>query len=113
MIIEGGDQWLQLRKQLLTTSSRKCPDHSDTGELTGVFVKPQQQGPNAVRAALVHPIAGDDTVGSALVLDLEHGALVRLVRASQRLGHHPVKASALELGEPLDREVMITGGWRD
>ena len=49
----------------------------------------------------MQPVAGDHHVGGALVLDLEHGAGVRLVRRGQRLGHHPVEPGALELLEPL------------
>jgi hypothetical protein len=34
MIIEGGDQGLQLGEQLLATSGRECADHPDAGQLT-------------------------------------------------------------------------------
>ena len=54
-------------------------------------------------AGLVPAVAGDHAVGGALVLDLEHGPLVGLVGAVQRLGDDAVEAGALELLEPVLR----------
>ena len=61
----------------------------------------------------MYAIARDDAIRRALVLDLEHGALVRLVRAGKRLGHHSVQPGALELGEPLHGHLVIAGGRRE
>ena len=52
-------------------------------------------------AALVPAKARDDAVALALVLHLEHDALVRLVDAGRRLGHHAVEPGALEAPEPV------------
>ena len=51
--------------------------------------------------ALVPAEAGDDAVGGARVLHLDHRALARLVDAVLRLGDHAVEAGALEARQPL------------
>jgi hypothetical protein len=56
-------------------------------------------------AVLVPAEAGDDAVGGALVLDLEHQALVGDVGEVAALGDHPVEAGALEAGEPVGRDL--------
>ena len=45
--------------------------------------------------------AGDDAIAVALVLHLQHHALVRLVDARRRLGDDAVEARALEAAEPV------------
>lgn len=70
-------------------------------------VEPEQERADGVGPALVHPVAGDDAVGRALVLDLEHEALVGLVGDVDRLGDDAVEARALELGEPALRDVAV------
>jgi hypothetical protein len=54
--------------------------------------------------------AGDDAVRRPVVLDLEHGPLVGLVRPVERLGHDPVEAGALEALEPLAGDVHVGRG---
>jgi hypothetical protein len=61
----------------------------------------------------VHPVAGDDAVGGAHVLDLEHHPLVRLVRQVERLGDDAVESGALELVEPPQGDVAVGRGRRD
>ena len=53
-------------------------------ELAVVAVEPEQQRADRVGSALVHPVARDDAVGGALVLELEHQALVGLVGDVER-----------------------------
>src|SRR6185437_8347630 len=60
-----------------------------------------------------HPVTGDHAVRGALVLDLEHDALVRLVGDGQRLGDHTVEPGSLELVEPALREAQIRRGGGD
>src|SRR5207237_5429243 len=48
---------------------------------------------------LVPAKAGDDAVALALVLHLEHHALVRLIDTRLRLGHHAVQSCPLEAAE--------------
>ena len=56
---------------------------------------------------LVPAKAGDDAVALALVLHLEHHALVRLIDTRLRLGHHAVQSCPLEAAEPVSRRVSI------
>jgi hypothetical protein len=52
----------------------------------------------------------DHAVALALVLDLEHDALVGLVGAGGGLGHHAVEAGALEAAEPVLGGGAVGGG---
>src|SRR5215813_11850610 len=70
MLIERGDQRLQFGEQLDALLHGKRADHADAGQLAVVSVQSEQQGPDAVLAALVHPVAGHHAVRGALVLDL-------------------------------------------
>ena len=54
---------------------------------------------------LVDAVAGDGTVGGALVLHLDQRALARLVGARERLGDHAVEPGALESTEPFVGDV--------
>ena len=101
--LERRDQRLQLVEQLLAPRHRERADHADRGQRAVVVVQAEQQRTDRVRPALVHPVAGDHAVGGALVLDLEHHPLVRLVGAVERLGDDAVQPGALELGEPALR----------
>ena len=77
---------------------------ADVLQVAGVVVETEQQRADGVSlAALVPAEAGDDAVAVALVLHLEHHALVRLVDAARRLRHHAVEAGALEAPEPVAR----------
>ena len=104
MVVERGDQRLQLGEQLPPLGHREGADDADGRERAVILVQPEQQRADRVGAGLVQPVAGDDAVGRALVLDLEHDALVRLVGDRQRLGDDAVEARALELVEPALRE---------
>ena len=84
----------------LRTGHRERADHADAGQPAFRGVQAEQQRADRVRAALVHPVAGHHAVRGPLVLDLEHGPLVRLVAAVQRLGDQPVQPGPLELAEP-------------
>ena len=64
---------------------------------------PSSSEPTSVaRPALVPAEAGDDAVGGARVLDLDHRALAGLVRAVSRLRDDAVEAGAFEAREPVD-----------
>ena len=56
---------------------------------------------------LVPAEAGDDAVRGALVLDLEHRPLARLVARVELLGHDAVEAGALEPVEPVGGQPAI------
>src|SRR5580658_10347123 len=79
VLVERGDQRLQLREQRDPLLHGERADHADAGQLPVVLVQPQQQGPDAVLAALVDPVPGHHAVRGPLVLDLEHHPLVLLV----------------------------------
>ena len=63
-----------------------------------------------VSAIFVPAEACDDAVAVALVLDLQHGALVGLVGAGEWLGDDAVEAGALEAAEPVLGEGAVVGG---
>jgi hypothetical protein len=55
-------------------------------EAAVVAVQPEEQRPNVrARAVLVPAEAGDDAIGGALMLDLQHRPLARLVGVRQLL----------------------------
>jgi hypothetical protein len=66
----------------------------------GVVVETEQQGAHGVFAVLVPAKAGDDAVGAAHVLDLEHRALARLIRRRLELRDDTVETGAFELRQP-------------
>ena len=100
-------------EELLAPRHRERADHADAGQRAVVVVEAEQQRADRVRPALVQPVAGDDAVGGALVLDLEHGPLVRLVGAVERLRDHAVETGALELVEPLLGDASVRGRRRE
>ena len=93
--------------------------HADVVQRAVVVVEAEQQRADQLAGAVLVPAeAGDDAVGGAHVLDLQHRALARLVRAARRLGDHAVEPGALEAVEPVGGErrdracigVRCTGG---
>ena len=89
MALEVGHQRLQLLEQLPAARHREGADDADRGQRAVVVVEPEHQRADRVRPALVHPVAGDDAVRGALVLDLEHDPLVRLVGARSAAWRRP------------------------
>ncbi len=76
--------------------------HADVVQRAARVVEPEQQRAHVGAGAVLVPAkARDDRVAGALVLDLEHRALARLVGAVSRLGHHTVEARALEAMKPV------------
>src|SRR6476646_8620471 len=77
-------------------------------QMTGVVVQAEEQrADRALLTALVPAEAGHDAVALALVLDLEHDALVRLVGAVDRLGDDAVEPRALEALEPVASDADV------
>src|SRR5690606_6775704 len=89
----------QLLDQLRPALHRERRRHPHVLQDALVVVQPEQQRPHH-RPALVQAVARHHHVRRALVLDLEHGPLVRPVAQVQRLGDHPVQARPLVLLEP-------------
>src|SRR5713226_986219 len=59
-------------------------------------------------AVFVPSKAGHDAIAVALMLDLEHHALVRLIGPGNRLGDNPVETRAFKALEPIRRDTWIT-----
>ena len=79
-------------------------------ERARVVEQAEQQRPDVgARAVLVPAEPGDDAVGRALVLDLEHRPLARLVGSVESLGDDPVETGALEPLEPVRGGRAIAG----
>jgi hypothetical protein len=80
-------------------------------EDAGVVVEAEQQRADRLGAALLGALvpaeAGDDAVGGASVLDLQHRPLARLVRRVERLGDDAVEAGALELAQPRGGDLAV------
>ena len=107
------DQRLELLPQLGAPRRREAGRDPDVLELAVVVVQPEQQRADQRllgRGGLVLAVAGEHDVGGALVLDLEHGALVGLVRRPERLGDDTVEPGALELLEPPLGLGRVLGG---
>ena len=71
-------------KSSLRRAIGKAPMTPDRRELPVVAVEAEQQRADRVGPALVHAVAGDDAVGGALVLDLEHQRACRARRRCRR-----------------------------
>src|SRR5919198_913253 len=93
----------QLVQQLPPPCHREGGGHADVLQPVLLVVEAEQQRADH-RAALVPAEAGHHAVGGPLVLDLEHHPLVGQVGQVTGLGHHPVKAGALEQPEPALRQ---------
>ena len=80
-------------------------------EQAAVVVEAEQQRAHAPAPGLVAEPA-NDTVGSAQMLDLEHGAFPRQVGEVQALRHHPVDLD-VAAAEPFFRFPQVTGERRE
>jgi len=73
-------QRFEQRHQLLADFHIERRRHADVMEIAMLVIETEQERADAFTlAVLVPPEAGDDAVGGARVLDLEHRALARLV----------------------------------
>src|SRR5215468_756645 len=54
---------------------------------------------------------GDHAIAVALVLDLQHHALVGLVGACEWLGHDTVETCAFKSAKPIRRGFHVARGW--
>src|SRR5437867_10955054 len=75
----------------------------DVMEAALVVVEAEQERADVrARAVLVPPEAGHDAVRRALVLELEHRPLARLVLRVEPFRDHAVESGSLEAVEPVD-----------
>ena len=97
----------QLRGELLAHRHRERRRDADVMQRPLVVVQPEQQRADRILSALVPAKTGDDAVGRARVLDLDHRALAGLVGAVVRLRDHAVEAGAFEALQPLGGDLAI------
>src|SRR5688500_18168146 len=100
-------QRLQLFDERLACSHRERGSHADVVQPAFVVVETQEQRADGVRAALVPSETGDDAVGGARVLYLEHRALAGHVRLIVRLCNDTIEPCAFEPLQPLGRQFSI------
>ena len=81
--------------------------NADMLESSSIVVKAEQEGADGGVVLLIPAKAGHHAVAIALVFDLQHGALVGLIGASDRLGHNAVETCALEAAKPIGSKVRI------
>ena len=109
MFVEGVvSKRLELLGQLAAAGHGERGRHADVMQATAIVIQPEQQrSDQLVLAVLVPPESGDDAVGGARVLDLDHRALAWLIRAVERLRDHAIETGALESCQPLRRDSAI------
>ena len=84
--------------------------HADVLQRSRIIEQAEQQrADRGLRRTLVPSKARDHAIAIALVLDLEHHALVRLIGARGRLGHDAVETGAFEAAEPVGGDILIVG----
>src|SRR5882724_546800 len=96
--------------ELSSLRVREARADADMLQRAGIVEEPEQQRANIRAIAfLVPPKPGDDAVAIALVFDLEHHALVRLVGPRNRLGYDTVETGAFEAAKPIRRDARVAG----
>src|ERR1700733_3443213 len=100
--------------QLATLILREAGADSDMLQRAGIIEESQQQrADRGPLAGLMPAKAGNHAVAIALVLYLEHHALIGFVGACHRLRHDPVKTGALEAVKPVRRDICFVCCRRD
>src|SRR5262249_2038954 len=86
--------------------------HPDVLERACTIKKPEQQGADLRALALLVPTeSSDHAVTFALMLNLEHHPLVRLVSPRDRLRDDTVEPRTLEGAEPIGGNCAIASRW--
>src|SRR5690348_3657814 len=81
---------------------RKTRAHADVLQRAAVIIKSQKQRTNRRALAFLVPAKSRDyAIAVALMLHLEHDALVRLIRSRDRLGYHAIQARAFKSPKPI------------
>ena len=82
--------------------------NADMLQRAGIVEKPEQQRANeSAITFLVPPKPGNNAIAVALMFDLEHHPLVRLVRSRYRLGNNAVETCALKSAKPIRGDAAI------
>src|SRR5271156_5375814 len=96
--------------QFLPFGLREARADADVLQLARIVIQAKQKGADRrALASLVPSKAGHDAIAVALMLDLEHDALVRLIGAGNWLGHDAIEARAFKAPEPIGRDTWIAG----
>jgi len=92
----------QLRHQLLAAFGRERPGDADVLERTVVVIEAEQErADHRARAVLVPAESGDDAIGGARMLGLDHRALAGPVGLVESFRHHAIEPGTLEALEPF------------
>src|ERR1700687_4346303 len=95
--------------QFLALGLGEARTYADVLQRARIVIEAEQKGADRVAiASFVPSKAGHDAIAVALMLDLEHHALVGLIGAGNRLGHNPVEAGAFKPPEPIRRHTRFT-----
>ncbi len=101
------------RDQLAPLGHGKAGADANMLQRTACVIQAEQQGTDRFALAILVPAeAGHHAVAVALVLDLQHGAFVRLVDAVDRLRHHAVQARAFKALKPVGGDRAVASGGR-
>ena len=96
--------WREEFYKLASLLFREARADADMLQRAGVVEKAEQERADSRALTLLVPAkAGNDTIAIALVLDLEHHALVGFVGSRNRLGDDAVETGALEATKPIRR----------
>src|SRR5271170_3245111 len=102
-------QELQQLSPLLFREARTDPHMLQRSRL---IKEPEQKRSNgSVIAVLVPPKPRDDAIAIALMLHLDHRALVRFVDAGLRLDDQSIEACTLEAPKPILRNAPLACRW--
>src|ERR1700689_3262795 len=94
--------------QLLAPGLREARANADVFQRAGIVIQAKQKRAHrSALASFVPSKAGHDAIAVALMLNLEHHALVRLIGAGNRLGDNSVEARAFKTSEPIRRDTCF------
>src|SRR6266852_3233292 len=99
----------QKSHQFLAFSLREARAHADVLQRPrAVKQAEQKRADRRAVASFVPSKSSHDAIAVALMLNLEHHALVGLIGAGNRLCHNPVEARAFKAPEPIRRDSWFT-----
>ena len=104
--------WSQKSHKFLSPGLREARANADVLQRAGIVIQAKQKRAHrSALASFVPSKAGHDAIAVALMLDLEHHALVRLIGAGNWLGHDAIETRAFKAPEPIGCDIWITGYW--
>ena len=101
--------WRQKFYQFLAFGFGEARAYADVLQRARIVKEAEQErSDRGAVASFVPSKAGHDAIAVALMLDLEHHALVGLIGAGNRLSDHTVEARAFKAPEPIRRDTWFT-----